>query len=99
MYEAGADAAAALVRVQQAERVTGRLAAIEAALPTTDALLDLASRGGEIDVPTLIAQRERLRAVRRTILAARAEDRRARLALARALGDPAAGLSLTLDEP
>ncbi len=96
-FEAGADAAAALVRVQQAGRVTGRLAAVEAALPTTDALLELASRGGEIDVPTLIAQRERLRAVRRTILAARAEDRRARLALARALGDPAAGLSLDLD--
>lgn len=99
VYEAGAETAAALVRVQQAERVTGRLAAIEAALPTTDALLDLASRGGEIDVPTLIAQRERLRAVRQTILDARAEDRRAHLALARALGDPAAGLSLDLDEP
>ena len=99
VYGAGAGAGAALTRARQAERVLGRFAAIEPELATNDALLDLASRGGEIDIPTLLAQRERLRAARRALLNARAETRRAQLALARALGRPAAGLPVDLDAP
>ena len=99
VYGAGAGAGAALIRARQAERVLGRFAAIEPELATNDALLDLASRGGEIDIPTLLAQRERLRAARRALLNARAETRRAQLALARELGQPAAGLPIDLDTP
>ena len=99
VYEAEASAGAALVRTRQASRVLGRLAAIEPDLATNDALLDLAYRGGEIDIPTLLAQRERLRAARRALLDARAETRRAQLALARALGRPTAGLPIDPDAP
>ena len=99
VYQAGAGAGAALIRAQQAERLLDRFASIEPELATNDELLDLASRGGEIDIPTLLAQRERLRAARRALLNARAETRRAGLALARALGQPAAGLPIDLDTP
>ncbi|HEX8298458.1 MAG TPA: TolC family protein, partial [Rubricoccaceae bacterium] len=70
VYQAAAGAGAALIRAQQAERVLSRFAAIEPELATNDELLDLASRGGEIDIPTLLAQRERLRAARRAIVSA-----------------------------
>ncbi len=94
---ATSEIAASVAAVRASSRALARLDGVAADLSEVDALLALASSGGEIDVPTLLAQRDRVRAVRRAVLDARALDRRARLALARALGRPAAGLPVDPD--
>ena len=94
---ATSDVAASVAAVRASSRALARLDGIAADLREVDELLALASAGGEIDVPTLLAQRDRLRSIRRAVLDARAADRRARLALARALGRPAAGLPVAPD--
>lgn len=96
---AASDVAASAAAVRASSRALARLDGVAADLAEIDGLLALASSGGEIDVPTLLAQRDRLRGIRRALLDARAADRRARLTLARALGRPAAGLPVTLDRP
>ena len=94
---ATSDVAASVAAVRASSRALARLDGIAADLREVDELLALASAGGEIDIPTLLAQRDRLRSIRRAVLDARAADRRARLALARALGRPAAGLPVAPD--
>ncbi|HEX8384686.1 MAG TPA: TolC family protein, partial [Rubricoccaceae bacterium] len=89
---AASEVAASVAAVRESSRALTRLENVAADLREIDGLLALASSGGEIDVPTLLAQRDRVRGVRRAALEALATDRRARLALARALGRPAAGL-------
>lgn len=96
---AASDVAASEAAVRQASLALARLDGTSDDLREIEALLALAQSGGEIDVPTLLAQRDRVRRVRRAALDARAADRRARLALASALGRPAAGLPLELESP
>ena len=96
---AASDVAASAAAVRASSRALARLDGVAADLAEIDGLLALAASGGEIDVPTLLAQRDRVRGIRRALLDARAADRRARLALARALGRPAAGLPVDPDRP
>ena len=96
---AASDVAASASAVRASSRALARLDGVAADLAEIDGLLALAASGGEIDVPTLLAQRDRVRSIRRALLDARVADRRARLALARALGRPAAGLPVDPDRP